>query len=650
VPLKILLADDSMIAQNMGKKILAEAGYDVTTVSNGAAAIKKFSELHPDILLLDVYMPGYTGLEVTEKIRNSPETAHLPILLTVGKLEPFRPEEGMRAKADGVIVKPFEATDLIAVVNQLAQRVSARPLAPPPVPAPAPAPARAPAVVAGPEVSAGEESGISQPFGGGGSTEQSAPVVEASPEPGAAPTAAPEENLLQAFGFAAIAPAQPLEPEPPAAPAPLLPAEVQVAVAALDFTSGRQDLPSFVIPPQTADGTPPPPPASQVTSEFRPLEIRLEPMLEPAAAELQPVAGKPQGVVPGLTEPAPIGFPSVTPSEAPEIPLSQPAGDAPPAGTVADELPEFAFFTSVFGSPRDGQFEARLTDTMEAFDAAATVPEPRPVPPITKITELDSRDVPGAEGISDFGGASFEAALRELLECQPGSAAKPATVEAAAAPAFAEPFVPPAGTAPPAAPVSEISELDTSFDDDIDRVLRAALYDPETQLGAVTGKPAASAPDVREKSGYTVSSEEMAKEVDAGATSALHAEPVPVPEPLPSALPVDEPPLAVEVPAEASAPAVPPETLSTAPLVEPETPPPPARVLRLALLTEEPDVTSAQSAAPSMAAAPPAAASPETAIAATPEPVAEQIVDRVLQRLRSELVEEVRRMLKNPAV
>jgi ABC-type maltose transport system permease subunit len=50
VALKILLADDSMTAQNMGKKILAEAGYDVTTVSNGSAAVKKIAELHPDIM------------------------------------------------------------------------------------------------------------------------------------------------------------------------------------------------------------------------------------------------------------------------------------------------------------------------------------------------------------------------------------------------------------------------------------------------------------------------------------------------------------------------------------------------------------------------------------------------------------------------
>lgn len=72
--LRILFADDSMTAQNMGKKILSEAGYDVVAVSNGAAAVKKIAEQKPDIIILDVYMPGYSGLEVCEKVRGSLDT------------------------------------------------------------------------------------------------------------------------------------------------------------------------------------------------------------------------------------------------------------------------------------------------------------------------------------------------------------------------------------------------------------------------------------------------------------------------------------------------------------------------------------------------------------------------------------------------
>src|SRR3954452_8750528 len=108
-----------MTAQNMGKKILSEAGYEVVAVSNGAAAVKKIAEQKPDIIILDVYMPGYSGLEVCEKVRGSLETMKIPVLLTVGKMEPFKPEDANRVKADGVMVKPFEASDLIAVVKNI---------------------------------------------------------------------------------------------------------------------------------------------------------------------------------------------------------------------------------------------------------------------------------------------------------------------------------------------------------------------------------------------------------------------------------------------------------------------------------------------------------------------------------------------------
>ena len=129
--LRILFADDSMTAQNMGKKILSEAGYDVVAVSNGAAAVKKIAEQKPDIIILDVYMPGYSGLEVCEKVRGSLDTLKTPVLLTVGKMEPFKSEDGNRVKADGVIIKPFEATDLLAIVKKFEERIGNAP--PPPM-------------------------------------------------------------------------------------------------------------------------------------------------------------------------------------------------------------------------------------------------------------------------------------------------------------------------------------------------------------------------------------------------------------------------------------------------------------------------------------------------------------------------------------
>jgi twitching motility two-component system response regulator PilH len=103
----------------MGRKILADAGYDVSTVNNGSAALKRVADFKPDLIVLDVYMPGYSGLEVCQRLKDSDETAQIPVLLSVGKLEPFKPEEARRVGADAHIVKPFEASELLTAITRL---------------------------------------------------------------------------------------------------------------------------------------------------------------------------------------------------------------------------------------------------------------------------------------------------------------------------------------------------------------------------------------------------------------------------------------------------------------------------------------------------------------------------------------------------
>lgn len=119
MPLNILLADDSVPAQNMGKKILMDAGYGVVTVSNGLEALRKIADAVPDIAILDIFMPGYTGLEICKRLRSSAATATIPVILTVGKLEPYRPEDGEEVQSNAVIVKPFAAAELISAVRSL---------------------------------------------------------------------------------------------------------------------------------------------------------------------------------------------------------------------------------------------------------------------------------------------------------------------------------------------------------------------------------------------------------------------------------------------------------------------------------------------------------------------------------------------------
>src|SRR5690242_3007380 len=111
----------------MGKKILSEAGHEVVCVSNGAAALKKVSEQEPDLVILDIYMPGYSGLEVCQRLKEGPTTASLPVVLTVGKLEPFRKEDAQRVRAEALIVKPFEASELAAAVGRFGEMAAANP-------------------------------------------------------------------------------------------------------------------------------------------------------------------------------------------------------------------------------------------------------------------------------------------------------------------------------------------------------------------------------------------------------------------------------------------------------------------------------------------------------------------------------------------
>jgi len=141
VAFTILLADDSVPAQNTGRKILTEAGYDVVTASNGLEALRKLNEVSPALAILDIFMPGYTGFEICEKLRSVPATAALPVVLSVGKMEPFREEDATKVGANGTLAKPFVAEQMLAVIRGLlgAPVVESKPVQPLQPPSPAPA-------------------------------------------------------------------------------------------------------------------------------------------------------------------------------------------------------------------------------------------------------------------------------------------------------------------------------------------------------------------------------------------------------------------------------------------------------------------------------------------------------------------------------
>jgi CheY-like chemotaxis protein len=116
----ILLADDSPTIQRLVAQVFADAKFKVVSVSNGEAAIKKFDELKPSLVLADIYMPGKNGYEVCAYVKNHGSLATTPVVLLVGAFEAFDEESAKRVGASGSITKPFEPHALVKLVESLA--------------------------------------------------------------------------------------------------------------------------------------------------------------------------------------------------------------------------------------------------------------------------------------------------------------------------------------------------------------------------------------------------------------------------------------------------------------------------------------------------------------------------------------------------
>lgn len=117
--ISLLVADDSITIQKVIGIIFGSEEYSLTVVDNGKAAVQKAQELQPDVLVIDALMPGMSGYEVCEAIRNDPALASKPVLLLTGSFEPFDEEKARQCGADDHIVKPFESQQIVAKVQQL---------------------------------------------------------------------------------------------------------------------------------------------------------------------------------------------------------------------------------------------------------------------------------------------------------------------------------------------------------------------------------------------------------------------------------------------------------------------------------------------------------------------------------------------------
>lgn len=465
--LKILLADDSMTAQNMGKKILVEAGYEVIAVSNGAAAVKKIAEHKPDLVVADVYMPGYSGLEVCERVKNAAETAKTPVLLTVGKMEPFKAEDGQRVRSDGLIIKPFEASDLLAAIKKIEQKMAQM------------APPAETMKIAVPEEFKDE------------SYEEWKVTADTEGAPAAAKVEVPSDMAsAPAFDMDGVmgeaAPAAPPEPAAPAFEASSV-AHMDVPMVTPEGLAPELVAPEPVLeaPPAMAAAAPLPSDYHEMTvaDELKQVQTSRDPALEPTVLEAGSVPEAPQlEVDPGLitdaaemqqfvtkfgvegeVEPVAVGLASEmpglyadagAPAEAPEAIETQDvsAAAAEVLGRTGDtqEISGSVARLEEAAPPADAEFEERVAAAMTAFETTAeSVPAPEEAP----VQEAAPAPAVGmdTQAIQEFAAAVAEIPAdtappepepvpepEPLLEAAPVPAAEISPIEQEMARAFAQ--------------------------------------------------------------------------------------------------------------------------------------------------------------------------------------------------------------------
>lgn len=113
----ILLVDDSRTELHVLSDLLSRKGYKVRTAQNGDEALRRLAEEKPDLILMDVVMPGQNGFQLTRTITRDPQYADVPVILCTSKSQETDKVWGMRQGARDYVVKPVNAEDLVKKIR-----------------------------------------------------------------------------------------------------------------------------------------------------------------------------------------------------------------------------------------------------------------------------------------------------------------------------------------------------------------------------------------------------------------------------------------------------------------------------------------------------------------------------------------------------
>ncbi len=116
---KILIVDDDVTITDLMKALMKMEGHQPTTVNDSRQALDAAHAVHPDLITLDLMMPGLSGFELCELLHQDPRFASIPILIVSARDDPESKAKAMRAGAKEYLTKPFGVNDLLQKIKEL---------------------------------------------------------------------------------------------------------------------------------------------------------------------------------------------------------------------------------------------------------------------------------------------------------------------------------------------------------------------------------------------------------------------------------------------------------------------------------------------------------------------------------------------------
>jgi len=119
---KILVVDDHPEIIDLLEESFKLRGYEVISACNGQEALAKVYQEQPDLVLLDIMMPMFSGYEICRALKDNEETKHIPVIFITANGKQADIERGFEMKADGYVVKPFEPQELTDFAGRILKR------------------------------------------------------------------------------------------------------------------------------------------------------------------------------------------------------------------------------------------------------------------------------------------------------------------------------------------------------------------------------------------------------------------------------------------------------------------------------------------------------------------------------------------------